>query len=122
MGVQGPNARCESKWRLPMSAPDTCPECGAMVPANAKACPECGADEETGWSERAQGQRLGLPDDEFDYDEFVKEEFGEEGRTSRPLARASQRLKPRGVRWLWWVVGVLLLLAFAFSFLRHALP
>jgi hypothetical protein len=93
-----------------------------MVPANAKACPECGADEETGWSERAQGQRLGLPDDEFDYDEFVKEEFGDEGRASRPLARASQRLKPRGVRWLWWVVGVLLLLAFAFSFLRHALP
>jgi hypothetical protein len=92
-----------------------------MVPANARACPECGADEETGWSERAQAQRLGLPDDEFDYDEFVKEEFGE-GERQRGLGRASQRLKPRGVRWLWWVVGVLLLLAFAFSFLRHRFP
>src|SRR5262245_56899850 len=101
-----------------MSAPETCPECGAMVPANAKACPECGADEETGWSERAQAQRLGLPDDEFDYDEFVKEEFGEQDRTRG----AAERLKPRGVRWLWWVVGLLLLLAFAFSFLRHAIP
>ncbi len=36
-----------------MSDPFLCPNCGAMVPANAKACPECGSDEETGWSEAA---------------------------------------------------------------------
>ena len=29
----------------------TCPNCGADVPAKAKACPECGADEKTGWAE-----------------------------------------------------------------------
>jgi hypothetical protein len=39
---------------------------------------------------------LGLPDDEFNYDEFVREEFGEGSR------------KPRGVSAFWWVVAVLL--------------
>ncbi|MGC8742532.1 MAG: zinc ribbon domain-containing protein [Verrucomicrobiia bacterium] len=56
--------------------PEICPNCGAYVPEDALACPECGSDYETGWSERAYSQRLDLPDDEFDYDEFVREEFG----------------------------------------------
>ena len=96
-----------------MSAPETCPECGAMVPPHARACPECGADEKTGWSEKAHAQRLGIPDDDFDYDEFVKEEFGDG-------ARGRDRVKPRGIGWLWWLVALALLLAFAFSFLSHA--
>lgn len=95
--------------------PELCPECGAEVPRNARACPECGADEESGWSERAQAQRLGIPDDEFDHDEFVREEFGSE-------TRPTHRLKPRGVRWLWWLVALLLLLAFGYSFLHRAFP
>ena len=89
--------------------PEICPNCGAEVPRNAKACPECGSDEQTGWSDRAQAQRLGLPDDEFDYDEFVKEEFG---------GPRVQRVKPRGIRWLWWIVGIGLLALFAWGFLR----
>jgi zinc-ribbon domain len=77
--------------------PEICPHCGAEVPRNAKACPECGSDEETGWSEKAHGERLGLPDDEFDYDEFVKEEFEPE-----------KQIRPRGISWLWWTVAVIL--------------
>jgi hypothetical protein len=84
-----------------------------MLPPNARACPECGADEATGWSDRAQAQRLGLPDDDFDYDEFVKGEFGEGQR------RTADRLKPPGMRWVWWVVAVLLLLGFVLSFVFH---
>ena len=87
---------------------EICPNCGAEVPDKARACPECGADEKTGWSEQAQAQRLGLPDDSFDYDEFVKEEFG-----------AGSKVRPRGVRWFWWVVTVLLLAAFAYTFLHR---
>ena len=87
--------------------PEICPNCGAEVPPKARACPECGADEETGWSERAAAQRLGLPDDEFNYDEFVKDEFGTAKTPARP---------PIG--WFWWVVAVLLLIAIAFYFLR----
>jgi hypothetical protein len=89
--------------------PETCPECGADVPRNARACPECGADERTGWSERAQAQRLGLPDDEFDYDEFVKEEFG-----------GANKVRPRGISWLWWIVAVALAGAILFSLLSRA--
>jgi len=86
--------------------PEICPNCGAEVPPKARACPECGADEETGWSERAAAQRLGLPDDEFNYNEFVKEEFGGAKRPARP---------PIG--WFWWVVALVLLIAIAFYFL-----
>lgn len=78
--------------------PETCPICGADVPAKAKACPECGADHETGWSEDAYASGLGLPDDNFEYDEFVKKEFGGE-----------QQIKPHGLSWIWWVVGIALL-------------
>ena len=88
-------------------APEICPNCGADVPPKARACPECGADEKIGWSERAAAQRLGVPDDEFDYDEFVKEEFGEKKAAARPR-----------VGWLWWAVAVGLLIAFAMYFLR----
>jgi hypothetical protein len=86
--------------------PEICPNCGSKVPRKAKACPECGADENTGWSETASAGNLGLPDEEFDYDEFVKEEFG-------PGAA-----KPRGISWLWWFVALLLIGLFLYSFLR----
>lgn len=89
--------------------PEICPNCGAEVPPRALACPECGADEKSGWSDRAQAQRLGLPDDEFDYDQFVKEEFGAPQQSS---------LRPRGIRWLWWVVAAMLALMLLASFLK----
>ncbi len=81
--------------------PENCPNCGAEIPPRAKACPECGADEKTGWSEDAVTQGLNLPDQEFDYDEFVKNEFGEE-----------DKIKPRGVSWIWWAVAAALVAGF----------
>ena len=77
-------------------APDYCPNCGAAVPENTAACLECGADEDTGWNEDAHAQGLCLPDDEFDYDEFVEREFGKE----------QHEVVPKGLHWFWWVVGV----------------
>lgn len=82
--------------------PEYCPHCGAEVPPDAKGCPACGSDEQTGWSDRAHADRLGIPDDEFDYDEFVKEEFG---------GRKESAVQPRGMSWLWWIVAIVLLLA-----------
>ena len=81
--------------------PDTCPNCGADVPRNAKACPECGSDEKTGWSDAARYDGLDLPDEEFDYDEFVQREFGG-GKSS---------FIPHGLHWFWWLLTVLLLAA-----------
>jgi hypothetical protein len=77
--------------------PDFCSHCGAAVPSTAKACPECGSDETTGWSEEAAAQGLDLPDDSFDYDEFVRRELG----------RAE--VTPRRVSWLWWIAAVMAL-------------
>lgn len=74
--------------------PETCPNCGADVPRGAKACPECGADEKTGWSEEAYASGLNLPDESFDYDEFVEREFGK------------KKALPYGVKWFWWVVAI----------------
>ncbi len=44
----------------------------------AKACPICGACEKSGWNEAARGtDGLDLPGEDFDYDKFTAEEFGE---------------------------------------------
>ena len=75
--------------------------CGADVPPNARACPDCGADEETGWSETARYQGMGIPvDEEFDYDEYVKREF--EGAKPQRKRKA-----------LWTAVAIVILLLFA---------
>jgi uncharacterized membrane protein YvbJ len=86
-------------------SPNTCPHCGADVPPNAKACPECGSDDTTGWSDEARTADLGLPDEEFNYDEYVKREFGSEK-------------KPPGISWLWWSVAVGMIILLLFLFLR----
>ena len=76
------------------------------MPPKARACPECGADERTGWSEAARTDGLGLPDENFDYDDFVKREFGDK----RPV--------PRGIHWFWWVIALLVVAAFLACWLR----
>ena len=70
------------------------------MPPRAKACPECGADETTGWSEEARASGLDLPEDQFDYDDFLKREFDPKG----PV--------PRGIHWFWWVVALALAAGF----------
>ncbi len=87
--------------------PEICPICGCEVPPNAKACPECGSDEQTGWSDRAREQELGLPDDDFNYDEFIKEEFGEK-----------KEVPPRGISWFWWVIAAVVLIISLFWLFR----
>ena len=78
-------------------SPETCPNCGSDVPRNARACPECGACEETGWSEAAAADGLDLPDEEFNYEDFVKREFGDNSP------------RPRDAKWFWWIVALLTL-------------
>jgi len=86
--------------------PETCPICGMDVPRDAKACPGCGSDENTGWSDEARAADLGLPDEDFSYEEFVKREFG------------PPNPRPYGVAWLWWVVAAGLLACFLWFWLR----
>ena len=86
---------------------ETCPNCGADLPRNAKACPECGSDENTGWSDEAHVSGLDLPDEEFDYDKFVENEFG-----------GAKKFVPQGMHPFWWIVAVIVVVALAFLWIR----
>jgi hypothetical protein len=84
----------------------TCPNCGADVPAKARACPECGADEKTGWSENSiyDGTDIVDPEeDDFKYEDWQRRELGLGKRRSRR-------------EWLWWAVAVVILAALAWLF------
>lgn len=62
-----------------------CPVCGEDVPAKAKACPHCGACEKSGWNEdESATDGLDLPEENFDYDKFVQDEFGAPAKRSGP--------------------------------------
>ncbi len=88
--------------------PEICPVCDTEVPRHAMACPECGADHLSGWNEEADTTGgLDLPDDDFDYEEFTRREFGGDGG-----------LKPSGIHWLWWVAALFVLAAFLTAALR----
>lgn len=77
-------------------APSTCPVCGEDVSRGALACPECGADHRSGWREGATDyDGIDLPG-QFDYDEFVRDEFGSSPR-------------PRAIGQLWWFTAIALL-------------
>jgi hypothetical protein len=82
--------------------------CGEDVPDAAKSCPACGADERTGlYGEGRTYDDLDLPEDseEFNYQDFVKREFGSSA-------------KPAGLRTLWWVVAIVLLVLMVLGALR----
>src|SRR5438552_6003416 len=80
--------------------PEVCPSCGEDVPRDALACPECGADHNSGWREDADTyDAVDLPDEDFNYDEFVKREFGSFPKTAA--------IKP-----VWWITAILLIVAF----------
>ncbi len=79
--------------------PGQCPACGEWVPRGAAACDDCGACAKSGWSGDTHADGLDLPDDEFDYDDFVAREFG--GKSSK---------QPLTTHLWWWVALVLLLI------------
>ena len=54
-----------------------------MVPRNARFCRECGADDAVGWDEDPDADYDDYEHGEdFDYDEFVRNEFPEHATTS----------------------------------------
>ena len=92
------------KRRTSRRTPEICPVCGKDVPGRALACPECGADHNSGWREDADTyDGVDLPNDDFNYDDFVKREFGSRG-------------KPPGLKTIWWIVAVALIVAFVLYF------
>jgi len=81
------------------AAPSHCANCGAVIPARAKACPECGADERTGWAEQSIYDGLDLPEESFS-DESIDAE-----------ATAARERGRQVTQWFWRGVGLLVLAA-----------
>ena len=81
-----------------MDTPPFCPVCGSRVPPDARSCPECGACEDTGWSEAAKYENLGIPSE---YIEYEGEDLERATRKEESLA------KNRGVGGLWWWTVIL---------------
>ena len=88
-------------------APKVCPVCGEDVPRTALACPECGADHASGWREDAETyDAVDLPDEDFNYEEFVKQEFGSSRRSA--------------IKTVWWITAILVVAAFVAMYLYAA--
>lgn len=82
-----------------LKTPAVCPVCDHEVPRGALACPECGADHNSGWREDAETyEGLDLPDEDFNYDRFVREEFG-------------SSIKPAGIKTIWWLTAIVIVIA-----------
>ena len=77
----------------PLPPPSECAQCGADIPARARACPECGADERTGWRDASLYDDLDLPEEPAD----------------QPAVRPPPDRRVNGIPWYWWCVGVILL-------------
>ena len=87
-----------------------CPFCGCEVRVGSS-CPGCekkkrrrrksraAAEPRHSWEQDESCDGLDLPDDNFDYDDFVAREFGKAPH------------KSIGVKWYWWLLGVVLLVA-----------
>lgn len=76
-----------------------CPACGAEVRVGADRCSQCSPPKPWEQDEIYDGLDGDFEED-FDYQEYVEREFGEEG-------------SPRGARdWFWWCVALGLLFAF----------
>lgn len=71
-----------------------CPHCGGEIAATASSCRHCGSSDQDGWRD----DDIGV-DDDFDYDDFVDENFSGSRR-----ARLPARI------WQWTAAGLLLLL------------
>ena len=80
-----------------------CPTCDREVAVGTD-CPRCikisppRKPERKSWEQEETADGLDLPDEDFDYDDFVAREFGKSPH------------RKIGIKWYWYVVAVLLLL------------
>ena len=88
-----------------------CPSCGAEVQVGSRGCPKCSPGAGRSWQRDPHPDGVDLPDDpeEFDYNDFVRREFG----------RGPAKAKPAGLAWKWWITGVLLLILMAWGLVRQ---
>lgn len=88
---------------MPETLSYLCPFCDRVVRVG-EACPGCakkqkpvGRKTRKSWQQDRQYDGLDVPDDEFDYNDFIAREFGK-----LPHEKT-------GVKWYWWWLGLALL-------------
>lgn len=94
-----------------MSPDFSCPGCAAPLSPNARSCGQCGAKRESAGGRAPRGGD-GFDEDTFDYDEFLRREFG--GGTTAGSWFTRMTAKER----FWWGTAVILLAAFLAMALR----
>lgn len=88
-----------------------CPGCDKEVAVGSRACPHCNpppkkrkrtkaaaGQSKPSWHQESTADGLDLPDEDFDYDDFVAREFG--GTTHRRI----------GIKWYWWATALILVI------------
>ena len=88
-----------------------CPDCGAEVRVGSRGCTRCASERATkSWGKRKPWEQdethdgLDLPDEEFNYEDFLNEEFGG-GR------------KKSALDWVWWTTALVLVIALAAGYI-----
>lgn len=93
-----------------------CPGCDKEVAVGSRACPHCNPPQKPrgrpksaasrstpSWHQESTAEALDLPDEDFDYDDFVAREFG-----SKPHRRI-------GIKWYWWLTALMLVALIALA-------
>ena len=85
-----------------------CPHCGEDIRSSAKFCRHCGSSDSDGWSNETDQYE----DPDFDYDDFVQEEFSDDVS----YGYTNTKTKP-----VWrFVAASLLLLIFLYAYMMVA--
>ena len=92
-----------------------CPGCDHEVPVGSRGCPYCNptpkrrrpkaaaSRAKRSWEQDSAHDGLDLPDENFDYDDFIAREFG--GKPHRRI----------GIKWYWWATAVVVLALIIFA-------
>ena len=81
------------------------------MPRGSAACDDCGACAKSGWKSDAHTyDGLDLPDEDFDYDDFIQREFGQSNGTKIGLTKEQ----------FWRIVAAILLAVMILGYLVSA--
>jgi hypothetical protein len=92
---------------MPKALRYICPFCDADVRVG-KPCPGCAKKKpaKKPWVQDASADGLNLPDDDFDYNDFIAREFGK-----APHRRT-------GLKWYWWALAIIILTGIFYGIFR----
>jgi hypothetical protein len=85
----------------------SCAVCSNSAKSNRKKQPRKKKPVKKSWEQDEIYDGLDLPDDDFDYDKFVEDEFGNSDQAPH---------RKIGIAWYWWVTALILSVIWIFFF------